>query len=73
MSINLQEFDPVAGRRVEILNFEGNLVGEHLSPETLTDDLIRKRQDDNRTQVGELAIKRSAFGHLATSRVLRKK
>lgn len=40
MSINLQEFDPVVGRRVEILDCEGNLVGEQLRPLLLTDDVI---------------------------------
>lgn len=38
--MNLADFDPLSGRRVEILNHEGNLVGEELRPEMLTDELV---------------------------------
>lgn len=40
MDLDFQEFDPLAGRRVEILDFEGNLVGERLRPSELTDEVI---------------------------------
>lgn len=40
MSMNLREYDPLVGKRVEILDADGNLVGEHLRPEMLTDDLV---------------------------------
>jgi pyruvate dehydrogenase E1 component alpha subunit len=40
MSMKLEDFDPLSGKRVEILDFEGNLVGADLRPEELTDDLI---------------------------------
>lgn len=38
--MNLEDFDPVHGRRVEILDFAGNLVGAKLRPDTLTDELV---------------------------------
>ena len=45
MGMKLEDFDPLSGRRVEILNFEGNLVGEELRPEALTDDLVLQLSD----------------------------
>jgi pyruvate dehydrogenase E1 component alpha subunit len=38
--MNLEDFDPASGRRVEILDFAGNLVGAKLRPEELTDELV---------------------------------
>jgi pyruvate dehydrogenase E1 component subunit alpha len=38
--MKLEDFDPLTGKRVEILDSEGNLVGENLRPEELSDDLI---------------------------------
>ena len=46
MSINFRKnLIPSLEARVEILDFEGNLVGENLCPETLTDDLIVELYD----------------------------
>ncbi len=43
--MKLEDFDPLMGKRVEILDFEGNLVGGDLRPEELTDDLILQLYD----------------------------
>ena len=45
MGMKLEDFDPLMGKRVEILDFEGNLVGGDLRPEELTDDLILQLYD----------------------------
>ena len=43
--MKLEDFDPLSGKRVEILDFEGNIVGEDLRPEELTDDLVLQLYD----------------------------
>jgi pyruvate dehydrogenase E1 component alpha subunit len=43
--MDLADFDPLGGRRVEILDFKGNVVGAKLRPETLTDELVLELYD----------------------------
>jgi pyruvate dehydrogenase E1 component alpha subunit len=45
MVMNLLDFDPLQGKRVEILDCEGNVVGPELRPEGLTDELVLELYD----------------------------
>ena len=62
--MNLEDFDPLGGRRVEILDFEGNVVGAELRPEALTDELVLELYDKMVTVAGS----RSAGPDAATGR-----
>lgn len=43
--MKLEDFDPVSGKRVEILDYTGNMMGAELRPETLTDELVLELYD----------------------------
>jgi pyruvate dehydrogenase E1 component alpha subunit len=43
--MDLLQYNPVDGRRVEILDYDGNLVGKELRPESLTDAVILELYD----------------------------
>lgn len=43
--MNLEDFNPLSGKRVEILDEEGNLIGEELRPEVLTDEMVLELYD----------------------------
>jgi pyruvate dehydrogenase E1 component alpha subunit len=45
MAVNLQDFNPLEGKRVEILDFEGNVTGAQLRPEGLTDGRVLELYD----------------------------
>jgi pyruvate dehydrogenase E1 component alpha subunit len=44
-AMNLEDFDPISKKRVEILDYEGSLVGKELCPEVLTDELVLELYD----------------------------